>query len=89
MNTRKANTRFMNGNIDFEGIIADIINNEFGYGATFICWDEAIYSDNFITAIENGLIPQIHTIEFAHSAKKYGEYHHFIYEDECYVVYFK
>ena len=83
--TRKINTRFMNGNIDVDGVIADIINNEF----SFVCWDHAIFSDGFISAIEDGLIPQINTIELSCKAKSYGEYHHFIYEDECYVVYFK
>lgn len=81
----------MQGNIDMEGVIYDLLINNYGYDAvmnTGICFDDCIYSDRFMSAIESGLIPVIDSIEKSFTAKKYGEYHHFIYNDECYIMYF-
>lgn len=92
MKTRKTTTRFMNGNIDVDGEILDILTSEFGMPVVMECeinFDDAIYSDGFIHAIESGLIPQIDTISKSFERKKEGEYHHLIYNDECYVIYFK
>ena len=92
MKTRNTTTRFMNGNIDVDGEILDILTAEFGMAAVMECeidFSDAIYSDGFIHAIENGLIPQIDTIAKSFESKKEGEYHHVIYNDECYVIYFK
>lgn len=93
LKVRKVQTRFMNGNIDVEGYIFDLLSNEYGMGV--VCSsefkaDEGIYSDGFIYAIERGLIP---TIEL-HPTTKYvfnglTEYHHVIINDECYNVFFK
>ena len=92
MKTRKTTTRFMNGNIDVDGEILDILTSEFGMAVIMECevgFDDAIYSDGFVHAIESGLIPQINTIAKSFENKKMGEYHHVIYNDECYVIYFK
>ena len=90
METRKANTRFMNGNIDVEGVIFDLLVDNYGMSEvcnSIISFDEAIYSDGFILAIENGKIPELGIVE---NCKKNTskEYHHVIYNDECYVMYF-
>lgn len=82
----------MNGNQDIEGIIHDLMIDHYGHSEVYtsgICFDEAIYSDNFIDAIEEGLIPDINRIEKSYNAKGFGEYHHLIFDDECYSVYFK
>ncbi len=92
MKTRKTTTRFMNGNIDVDGEILDILTAEYGMAVAMECeinFDDAIYSDGFVHAIESGLIPQIDTISKSFERKKEGEYHHLIYNDECYVIYFK
>ena len=92
MKTRTTTTRFMNGNIDVDGEIMDILTAEFGMAAVMeseIDFSDAIYSDGFVNAIESGLIPQIDTISKSFESKKEGEYHHVIYNDECYVIYFK
>ena len=92
MKTRNTKTRFMNGNIDVDGEVFDILSSEFGMAAVCECeidFDDAIYSDGFVHAIENGLVPQIDTISKSFESKKEGEYHHLIYNDECYVIYFK
>ena len=91
MKTRNTTTRFMNGNIDVDGEIMDILTAEYGMAAVMECeidFSDAIYSDGFVHAIENGLVPQIETIQKSFENKKSGEYHHVIYNDECYVIYF-
>ena len=91
MKTRNTTTRFMNGNIDVDGEIMDILAAEYGMAAVMECeidFSDAIYSDGFIHAIENDLTPQIDTIAKSFENKKEGEYHHVIYNDECYVIYF-
>lgn len=91
MKTRKVSTRFMDGNVDVEGIISDIIANENSWDAIVksgFSFDEAIFSDGFIDAIDGGKIPLIDTIEESYKQKKEGEYHHFIFNDECYIIYF-
>jgi hypothetical protein len=90
MKTRKVNTRFMTGNIDVECVIYDIMANT--YGMMVICecgidFEDAIYSDGFIYAIESGLIPEL---EIVKNYDKRGdqEYHHLIINDECFRMYF-
>jgi hypothetical protein len=73
MKTRKTTTRFMNGNIDVDGEILDILTSEFGMAVIMECevgFDDAIYSDGFVHAIESGLIPQIDTISKSFESKK-------------------
>ena len=94
MKTRKINTRFMEGNIDVEGVIYDIVINSIGMSEAMslgIDFDSAIYSNGFISAINNGLIPDFSTLKIsnAHSNSLCDtEYHHIIIGDECFVVYF-
>lgn len=92
MTTRKVDTRFMRGNIDVDGCIFDILVDNFGMSAvcnSTISFDEAIYSDGFICAIEEGKVPT--SLEVIENCKKNTskEYHHVIYNDECYVMYFE
>jgi hypothetical protein len=90
INTRNKETRFMNGNIDIDGEILDILIEEYGQKDVLFSdfdTDNAIYSDGFISAIEEGLIPELELFE-SHKAKYDKEYHHVIINDDCYVVYF-
>jgi len=90
MKTQKINTRFMNGNKDVEGEIFSLLCSEYGTGNVLnseIDFDNAIYSDNFIFAIESGLIPVLE-LKPSFEAKKDAEYHHLIINDECFVMYF-
>jgi len=83
------NTRFMQGNKDNEGIVLDVLLNAYGKAAILsdIDFDNAIYSNGFISAIENGLIPELNTIP-SYLPKKDKEYHHIIINDECFIMYF-
>ncbi len=70
----------------------DILADEYGMGA--ICnheidFAEALYSDGFINAVENGLIPNINDVDDCTSNKKGDkEYHHIIINDKCFIMYF-
>lgn len=94
MVTKKVNTRFMEGNIDIDGIIFDIVCDSIGMQAAMnidFDFDNAIYSNGFISAINNGLIPNFSTIKMSNSTcnnQNDTEYHHVIVGDNCYVVYF-
>ncbi len=91
MKTIKKQTRFMNGNIDVEGQIYDILVSEYGINEVMslgIDFDSAIYSDGFINAINNGLVPSIENIHESFSGKLDKEYHHIIIDDKCFVMYF-
>lgn len=94
VNTRKASARFMNGNIDLDGVILDILADE--YGMSEVCNSEfdpssAIYSDGFIKAIEEGKTPtlDLHPTDSHRFNNELSEYHHVIINNECYNVYFK
>jgi len=93
-NIRKVSTRFMDGNIDLDGCIFSLLVDE--YGMSEVCknkneidFDEAIYSNGFIHAIEEGMIPMLNEIAPSFESKIDGEYHHFIHKEECFVMYFK
>jgi len=93
LRTRKKQTRFMNGNIDVDGVIFDILVDN--YGMSEVCSsnfdaENAIYSDGFIRAVESGKIPTLE-LHFTDSHRFFNdleEYHHVIINDECYNVYF-
>ena len=91
MTTKKVNTRFMQGNKTTE--VFDILANEYGMGAVCsdsIDWCEAIFSDGFILAIENGMIPVLGSEEISGGARKNDEeFHHIVLNKECYKIYFK
>jgi len=94
LNTRKQETRFMNGNIDLDAVIFDILVEEHGMKAVIesnFDTDNAIYSDGFIKAIENGLVPclELNNTDSHRFTHDFSEYHHVIINDECYNVYFK
>jgi hypothetical protein len=90
MEVQKINTRFMQGNkteevfdllADYYGM-AEVCNNEIDF-----C--ECIYSDGFIRAIEqDSLIPVLGSHQLNEERKTEQEYHHFIYNENCYIIYF-
>lgn len=94
VNTRNKQTRFMNGNIDVDGVIFDILVEE--YGMSEVCFsdfdtDNAVYSDGFISAIKEGKVPTLELFP-TDSHRFYNEleeYHHVIINEQCYNVYFK
>lgn len=91
MNTIRVNTRFMQGNKTDE--IFDLLADYYGMGAVCsdeIDWCEAIFSDGFILAIKSGLIPILGSQEVSFGARNSDvEFHHIIYNEECYKIYFK
>ena len=92
--TRKIETRFMLGNRDIDGEISDILRNEHGLKNLLYSnfdTDNAIYSDGFIKAIEDGKIPmlELHDTTSQRFYNELTEYHHVIINGECYNVYFK
>ena len=94
LNLRSKTTRFMSGNIDLDGEILDILVAEHGHGDVYSSdfdTDNAIYSDGFIEAIEDGKIPmlELFPIDSHRFHNDLEEYHHVIINDECYNVYFK
>ena len=91
MNIKRVNTRFMEGNKTDE--VFDLLADH--YGMREVCngnidWCEAIFSNGFILAIKNGMIPVLGS-EKESVGPRYGEneFHHFIYEDICYKIDFK
>lgn len=89
MKTTKVHTRFMDGNKTTE--VFDILSEH--YGMNVVCnhkidYEAAIFSNGFINAIEDGLIPILGSEHESFKQKQDKEYHHFILNDECYVVYF-
>jgi len=92
ISTRKVNTRFMSGNLDIDGDIFNILVDKYGMKKIvhhIINYNEAIYSDGFIRAMENGKTPILDSEVESYKPKSEGEYHHLIYDDICYVVYFE
>jgi hypothetical protein len=94
MEIRKTTTRFMDGNIDLDNVIFDILTEEHGKGKVFASdfdTDVAIYSNGFIDAIEDGKIPtlELHSTDSNRFHNDLTEYHHVIINDECFNVYFK
>ena len=94
INTKNTATRFMNGNIDLDGEILNILINEYGQKEVLFSdfdTDNAIYSDGFIKAVENGKTPtlKLHSTDSHRVYNELEEYHHVIINDECYNVYFK
>lgn len=90
LNLRPAKTRFMNGNIDIDGDIFNILIDAHGQRETLLSdfdTDEAIYSDGFISAIKDDKVPELKLHE-SFLPKKDKEYHHVIISDVCYFVYF-
>ena len=82
----------MIGNIDLDSEIVSILLENYSreevYASVFFD-DDIIYSDRFIHAIEAGLVPRLDKIEEAFEGKLNEEYHHFVKDNKCYVVYFK
>jgi len=83
LKTKKIQTRFMEGNIcDEMYYISDNLNFDF---------DNAIYSNGFIAAVKNGLVPDFDTLIISNKSsnnKSNQEYHHVIIGDICYIVFF-
>lgn len=84
----------MSGNIDLDGYILDILIEEHGQIEVMnseFDTDNAIYSDGFISAIEDGKIPmlELYPTDSHRFSNELEEYHHVIINDECFNVYFK
>ena len=91
MKTRKIETRFMIGNLDVDGEIFSTLCENYTQSEIFnslLGSEDVVYSDGFVRAIENGLVPCLDTICESCLPKKDAEYHHFINNDVCYVAYF-
>jgi hypothetical protein len=87
----KVNTRFMDANKDNDGFIANLLADEHGMGV--VCnhefdYFDALFSNGFVRAISDGKMPIIGTEAPNHLPKRNTEYHHVIFGEECYVVYF-
>lgn len=91
MKTRKIETRFMNGNLDVEGVIVDILVDKYGCNEAYssVFSDDTIYSDGFVNAIEAGKTPILGTEQEAFKRTNDNEYHHFSQDDVCYTIYFE
>jgi hypothetical protein len=92
MKLAQVNTRFMQGNKDIDGVVADIMIEKYGFQEVIINsgidFDNAIYSNGFISAIKEGLVPEPKLIEIPSLVKGSVEFHHVIIGDECYAMYF-
>lgn len=91
MRTRDIQTRFMSGNVDLDGEILDILTEAHGYKEVVFSdfdTDNAIYSNGFIYAIEEGKTPELELHESHEMKQGIREYHHVIINDVCYFVYF-
>ena len=91
MTTTTVNTIFMQGNKTDE--VFDLLADEYGMGVVCsdeIDWCEAIFSDGFILAVKYGMMPILGSHEISTTNRKNDiEFHHIIFNDECYKVYFK
>jgi hypothetical protein len=91
---RKIETRFMQGNIDVEGVLCNMFFEQLGNAAyeSDLNIDEAIISNGFLKALQENKIPDFTTIKESntfHNANSINqEYHHIIINDICYIVYF-
>ena len=90
-NYRKVSTRFMDANQDVNNIIFDALTDK--YSMSEVCnhefdYCDALFSNGFVSAVSDGRLPILGTEQLSFVAKKKGEYHHVIFNDECYVVYF-
>ena len=84
----------MSGNIELDGDILDILFDAHGQKAVLesdFDTDKAIYSNGFISAIEEGKIPmlKLYPTDSHRFHNELEEYHHVIINDECFNVYFK
>lgn len=94
LKTLNKETRFMSGNVDLDGDIFNILIDEHGLKEVLFSdfdTDNAIYSDGFVSAIEDGKIPmlELHATDSHRMYNALEEYHHVIINDECFNVYFK
>ena len=73
--------------------VFDVLADHYGMGV--ICshgfdYENAIFSNGFILAMESGMMPVLGTEEVSLPGRKNGnEFHHVILNDECYKVYFE
>lgn len=81
----------MQGNKTSE--VFDLMADHYGMGVVCsdeIDWSEAIFSDGFILAMDSDLMPILGSHEVSLGARKNDtEFHHIIFNDECYKVYFE
>lgn len=90
METRQINTQFMRANKTDE--VFDMLVDEHGMGIMCnheIDYNEALFSNGFIYACENGMTPILGSHQDTFENKGDEEYHHMIFDGVCYNVFFK
>ena len=90
METTQINTRFMRANRTED--VFDFLAEHYSMAeicADEISYSEALFSNGFIHACENGKMPILGSHDDTSCIKGADEYHHLIYDDKCYVVFFK
>jgi hypothetical protein len=90
---QKVKVSFMTGNKDLNGLVDSVLTDNYSMKEILdsdIDFDNAIYSDGFIEAICDGLVP---VLELYSTIYKKGyeqaEYHHVCINNECFKMYFK
>lgn len=84
----------MNGNVDLDGIVFDLMVEKYGLKEVLefdFDFDNAVYSDGFINALEDGLVPEMKLHSTTANNGYYAnqqEYHHVCVNDECFKMYF-
>lgn len=90
MKTREITTRFMRANKTDE--VFDMMVEEFGMPEMCnakIDFNEALFSNGFIYACENGMMPILGSEKETFENTGDQEYHHLIFNEVCYSVFFK
>jgi hypothetical protein len=83
---------FMNGNKDLDGLVYDTLCENYSQKDLLKCninFDDAIYSNGFIDAIINGLVPnlELHST-VSNAGYLQDEYHHIFIGEKCFKMYF-
>jgi hypothetical protein len=90
MTTEKVHTDYMVGNRTSE--VFELMTEKYDWSEMcnhHIDYDQAIFSDGFISAIKRGQLPILGTEKESGTNLHGGkEYHHLISDGVCYVVYF-
>jgi len=92
---KKVETRFMRANKDEETLVFDSLVEENGMSEVCnnkFCYEDALFSNGFVDAFEDGSLPILGSEIKAEDWDKRHcgkEYHYAILNDECYVIFFK
>jgi|JI6StandDraft_1071083.scaffolds.fasta_scaffold541844_1 hypothetical protein len=89
MSRQSIATRFMRATRTAD--VFDALVDEHGMGvvcADEIAYDEALFSNGFLSAVDAGRLPILGSHRPSFESKMDQEYHHMIVGDECFAVYF-